>query len=114
GLELVGVLLTLCVIGSVLVGRFGNDEGVSGGVNYSRLVACSEARGIRLRCFLGHAGHQRRENAGGKNQHDTASRKRLAERLTARSFCLLQFLHNTLSYVRVVACPNSSSRMRDR
>jgi hypothetical protein len=40
--------------------------------------------------------------AGGKNQYATASQKRLAESLTARSFYFLPCLHNSLSCLRLV------------
>src|SRR5580704_487659 len=56
GLELVEILLLLRVIGSRLVGRLGNDEGVTSGVNHCRLVTCIEASRIRLR-LLTHPRH---------------------------------------------------------
>src|ERR1039457_1394324 len=48
-LEFVGGLFALRIVRSVLVSRFGNDKGVTGGVNYGGFVTCSDARGIRLR-----------------------------------------------------------------
>jgi hypothetical protein len=102
-LELIGLLFALRVIGSGLVDRFGDDEGVSASVNQSRLVTCGDACWIRLRSLLPHAWHrQDRYAAGGKHQHANAFQKRLAESLTARSFCVLLCLHNSLSCLRLV------------
>jgi hypothetical protein len=87
GLEFVGGLLTLRIIGSVLIGRFGNHEGVAAGVDDGCFVTCSNARGIRLRFFLPHAWHPR-------NCQDDGAKNQFAALPTARIPCMLFILHN--------------------